>query len=266
MPYRDDNDQEDHDHHIEACIYFDDEDDFHDLNCKDLVHDLEGLIYDPENFIYDLKGHFNGFIYDPYDLKGANGIFDEANDIFDKANDIFDEANDIRSDDSNDDNSNDDSIFPTAHPDFWKLRGYRQLECIQHVRRRKQGCSWAVPYSGRLWTAKWWTQGDNPGGGVGVWSDNGACSSAGGTASNPAPTSNAPAPTSGTGSDSCTGIAAWSSGVTYHGSNKAVYGGRLWTARWWSYADTPGGNAGVWADSGACLSRRRRRRSRLFRY
>ncbi|KAK7052395.1 glycoside hydrolase superfamily [Favolaschia claudopus] len=30
-------------------------------------------------------------------------------------------------------------------------------------------------YNGHLWTAQWWTQGDQPGGSVGVWVDKGAC-------------------------------------------------------------------------------------------
>ncbi|KAJ7182618.1 glycoside hydrolase superfamily [Mycena crocata] len=30
-------------------------------------------------------------------------------------------------------------------------------------------------YNGHLWTAQWWTQGDTPGGSVGVWLDKGAC-------------------------------------------------------------------------------------------
>jgi hypothetical protein len=34
-----------------------------------------------------------------------------------------------------------------------------------------------LPPSGHLWTAKWWTEADTPGGAAGVWTDNGACSS-----------------------------------------------------------------------------------------
>ena len=30
--------------------------------------------------------------------------------------------------------------------------------------------------------------------------------------------------------------------------------GHLWTAKWWSYADVPGGAAGDWSDDGACTS------------
>ncbi len=33
----------------------------------------------------------------------------------------------------------------------------------------------SVTYNGHKWTAKWWTQGDVPGGQAGVWTDNGAC-------------------------------------------------------------------------------------------
>jgi chitinase len=33
----------------------------------------------------------------------------------------------------------------------------------------------SVSYGGHKWTAKWWTQGDVPGGPAGVWTDNGAC-------------------------------------------------------------------------------------------
>jgi len=33
----------------------------------------------------------------------------------------------------------------------------------------------SVTYGGHKWTAKWWTQGDTPGGSANVWTDNGAC-------------------------------------------------------------------------------------------
>jgi predicted chitinase len=41
----------------------------------------------------------------------------------------------------------------------------------------------SASYNGDNWTAKWWTQGDTPGGAAGVWADQGACggSSGGGT-------------------------------------------------------------------------------------
>ena len=33
----------------------------------------------------------------------------------------------------------------------------------------------SASYNGDNWTAKWWTQGDTPGGSAGVWADQGAC-------------------------------------------------------------------------------------------
>ncbi|KIJ37504.1 carbohydrate-binding module family 5 protein [Sphaerobolus stellatus SS14] len=57
-------------------------------------------------------------------------------------------------------------------------------------------------------------------------------------------------PTSG----SCAGVAAWSSSVAYNGGAQVVYNGHLWTAKWWSESDTPGGAAGDWTDDGACTN------------
>ncbi|TCD65253.1 hypothetical protein EIP91_002917 [Steccherinum ochraceum] len=66
------------------------------------------------------------------------------------------------------------------------------------------------------------------------------------------PTTSVP-PTGPTGNPgSCGGVAAWSSGSVYTGGQTAVYGGHLWTAKWWTQGDTPGGSAGVWTDNGAC--------------
>ncbi|PPQ84685.1 hypothetical protein CVT25_014216 [Psilocybe cyanescens] len=57
-------------------------------------------------------------------------------------------------------------------------------------------------------------------------------------------------PTS-TASGSCTGVATWVSSVAYTVLMFAL-GGHLWSAQWWTQADTPGGSAGVWVDKGAC--------------
>ncbi|TFK40066.1 glycoside hydrolase superfamily [Crucibulum laeve] len=59
--------------------------------------------------------------------------------------------------------------------------------------------------------------------------------------------------TKGTGS--CAGVAAWTSSIAYNGGQQVTYGGHLWTAKWWTQADTPGGAAGVWTDNGACLAK-----------
>ncbi|EEB91951.1 hypothetical protein MPER_09612, partial [Moniliophthora perniciosa FA553] len=58
----------------------------------------------------------------------------------------------------------------------------------------------------------------------------------------------------GGGSGGCSGAAAWSSGVAYAGGSQVTYNGHLWTAKWWTQADTPGGAAGVWTDNGACFA------------
>ena len=42
--------------------------------------------------------------------------------------------------------------------------------------------------------------------------------------------------------------------VQYVAGDQVIYAGHLWTAKWWSYADTPGGAAGDWTDDGACES------------
>ncbi|KAF9474305.1 class III chitinase [Pholiota conissans] len=52
-----------------------------------------------------------------------------------------------------------------------------------------------------------------------------------------------PAPTSG---GSCAGIAAWSSGVAYVGGSQVVYNSHLWTAKWWSESDVPGGQSCIY--------------------
>ncbi|KAH9949899.1 glycoside hydrolase superfamily [Amylocystis lapponica] len=73
----------------------------------------------------------------------------------------------------------------------------------------------------------------------------------------PSTTSSSPATsstTAPTGSGSCAGVASWVGNVAYDGGDQVVYGGHLWTARWWSYADSPGGSAGDWTDDGACTA------------
>ncbi|EPT01410.1 hypothetical protein FOMPIDRAFT_96173 [Fomitopsis schrenkii] len=65
-------------------------------------------------------------------------------------------------------------------------------------------------------------------------------------------TTTAPATTTTAESGSCAGVATWVANVAYTGGDQVVYNGDLWTAKWWSYADTPGGAAGDWTDDGAC--------------
>ncbi|THH07633.1 hypothetical protein EW145_g3238 [Phellinidium pouzarii] len=65
-------------------------------------------------------------------------------------------------------------------------------------------------------------------------------------------TSSGSSPTSTPTSGSCGGVAAWSSTAVYVGGDQASYNGQLWTAKWWTEGDVPGGAAGVWTDDGAC--------------
>lgn len=63
------------------------------------------------------------------------------------------------------------------------------------------------------------------------------------TAPAPSTTSTPAAPSSSpTGSaGDCAGVATWVANVAYEGGDQVVYNGNLYTAKWWSYADTPGG-------------------------
>ncbi|KAF8516863.1 glycoside hydrolase superfamily [Gautieria morchelliformis] len=69
------------------------------------------------------------------------------------------------------------------------------------------------------------------------------------TSLTPPPTTSTPA-----SSGSCAGVAAWSSAIAYTAGQQVVYNGHLWTAKWWTQADAPGGAAGDWTDDGACTT------------
>jgi len=69
------------------------------------------------------------------------------------------------------------------------------------------------------------------------------------------PTTTSPSsPTTTVGSSSCGVVAPWVANVAYEGGDQATYNGHLWTAKWWSYADIPGGAAGDWTDDGPCTT------------
>jgi chitinase len=78
---------------------------------------------------------------------------------------------------------------------------------------------------------------------------------AGATPPPPPPTTGTVAPptttAAGGGTGTCT-AAAWNSGTAYVGGSQVSFNGHLWTSKWWTEADTPGGAAGVWTDNGAC--------------
>lgn len=80
----------------------------------------------------------------------------------------------------------------------------------------------------------------------------------GGNAGTTAPTSNPPTTTKTTttpGTGGCAGVAPWVSTAIYVGGNRVTYNGRVWTAKWWTQGDIPGGSADVWRDDGACLAK-----------
>ncbi|KAJ3490512.1 hypothetical protein NLI96_g1393 [Meripilus lineatus] len=107
-----------------------------------------------------------------------------------------------------------------------------------------------VSYGGYIWEAKWWSQSTPSNDPNGEWSAISACSG-GGT---PSGSSTSSAPTTSPTTGSCNGVAAWSSTTVYTGGQQVAYGGHLWTAKWWTQGDTPGGSVGVWTDNGPCSS------------
>ncbi|PPQ66111.1 hypothetical protein CVT26_010912 [Gymnopilus dilepis] len=130
-----------------------------------------------------------------------------------------------------------------------------------------------VSFGGYIWQANYYATdqpASNPGG---DWSAISAC---GGASSSPTSTkttttvsstttksttttksssTSSSSPTTTPVSGSCAGVAAWSSGVAYQGGAQVVYNGHLWTAKWWSESDTPGGKAHVPQGTGPTTDR-----------
>ncbi|OJA13755.1 hypothetical protein AZE42_01538 [Rhizopogon vesiculosus] len=65
-------------------------------------------------------------------------------------------------------------------------------------------------------------------------------------------TTSSASPTTTSTTGSCSGVAPWQTGVAYVGGDEVTYNGYLWTAKWWSENDAPGGTAGDWTEDGAC--------------
>jgi len=65
-------------------------------------------------------------------------------------------------------------------------------------------------------------------------------------------TSTSGSPSSSPSSESCSAVASWAANVTYTGGCQVSYAGHIWTAKWWSIDDVPGGSSGVWEDMGYC--------------
>ncbi|WP_084622198.1 glycosyl hydrolase family 18 protein [Demequina oxidasica] len=113
-----------------------------------------------------------------------------------------------------------------------------------------------VLYSGNVYEAKWWTQGDQPGAAQwGPWKLVDAC---GDPIPDPDPTVTPdPDPTVTPDPDptdpphQC--ASAWSASAIYVGGATATYGGHTYEAKWWTQGDQPGAAQwGPWKDLGAC--------------
>ncbi|KAI5124432.1 hypothetical protein M0805_008316 [Coniferiporia weirii] len=129
-----------------------------------------------------------------------------------------------------------------------------------------------VSYQGYIWQAKFYSSTTPVNDPNGEWSAISVCSGGSSTAptttSKTTSTSKTSTSTSSTSttpaSGSCSGVAAWSSGVAYTAGEKVVSGGHLWTANWWTEGDVPSSTVGDWTDDGACTTSRKM--SRFFRY
>ncbi|TFY80831.1 hypothetical protein EWM64_g3176 [Hericium alpestre] len=74
------------------------------------------------------------------------------------------------------------------------------------------------------------------------------------TSKKPSSTTTAAPPPTQPPSGSCGVVAPWQSNIAYEGGDQVTYNGHLWTAKWWSEADVPGGSAGDWTDDGPCAN------------
>ncbi|MFC1418964.1 glycoside hydrolase family 19 protein [Streptacidiphilus cavernicola] len=105
-------------------------------------------------------------------------------------------------------------------------------------------------YNGDNWQAKWWTQGDTPGGSVGVWTDQGACGGGGGGTTPPAGSCNYPAWVAGT-NYSAGAIVQYSNGLYYQATHdNPGYDPTISTWYWSPYTCTGGGGGTTPPSSG----------------
>ncbi|AGN00771.1 glycoside hydrolase family protein [Salinarchaeum sp. Harcht-Bsk1] len=96
-----------------------------------------------------------------------------------------------------------------------------------------------VTHDGDLFTAEWWTKGEEPDGSKSVWTNEGACDGSGG----------------GGGSETdCSGVSAWDSSTAYNGGDQVTHDGQLWTAEWWTQGTEPAESEAVWTLEGACTT------------
>lgn len=99
-----------------------------------------------------------------------------------------------------------------------------------------------VSFEGYIWQAKWSSSSKPTSDPNGDWSPISACR---GTAASSHSLNS---------TSVCDGIAAWSSSVAYLGGMQVLYSHHLWTAKWGTRANVPGGAAHVWTNNEACTS------------
>ena len=86
-----------------------------------------------------------------------------------------------------------------------------------------------VMYSGKTYTARWWTRGETPGSvTTGSWMEQGS-----------------PVPAAGDG------VLTWTPSWIYTGGETVAFHGHLWTAKWWTRNQVPGDPYGPWRDLGS---------------
>ncbi|KIJ68668.1 carbohydrate-binding module family 5 protein [Hydnomerulius pinastri MD-312] len=121
-----------------------------------------------------------------------------------------------------------------------------------------------VSYGGYIWEADYWTDSTPSGSSSSDWSAMSACegasttptttTTASTTAATTATSTSTTASATATATGTCSGVAAWATGVVYTAGDQVTYNGDLWTAKYWTENDTPGGSAGSWTDDGACTT------------
>ncbi|KAF8640643.1 hypothetical protein AX17_000300 [Amanita inopinata Kibby_2008] len=136
-----------------------------------------------------------------------------------------------------------------------------------------------VSYGGYIWQAKWYASSQPTSNPNGEWSAISACSGSGvlssssthtglpsTTTTNIQPTSTINTPSTSTTSIPstttptststpgvpCAGIPTWDRTIAYQGGAQVVYVAHLWSAKWWTEAEVPGGTTEVWTDDGIC--------------
>lgn len=103
-----------------------------------------------------------------------------------------------------------------------------------------------VSLDGAEYTAKWWTQGDQPGTNA-VWALDATCDSDTDTGTDPDEGDGE----DGTDPGEC--AAAWASGSVYTGGATVSHEGSEYEAKWWTQGDAPGSSEwGPWELIGAC--------------